>query len=732
MEPTNPAYPAYPDGPPASGKGRGDARTLDWSRKQIGSFSGIDYSEDGAANGLDPYFVWADISGFAHLRKPGQDARDLSHIPRRLPMLVVLQEGVTARDFLRALQPGLAKPTANTSQHERHTDDPMVSVPEAYLASESVPGGVIPATISRGFFEVRADRELAKFVRRFEIDLPQEATLALSALENDPKPVKRPLLEGKVIALIDDGCAFAHPHFLTPAAAPGFFSARVKRLWDMNPRGPQSMVGPPWVFAAESYAGEYGRDFSDVELDALIASRTYSGRIDEDAVYADFAKGTLDNVNRLQRRSAHGTHVMDMATGPYFVQDTMCTRTGGIEPQNPTWQTAQTSLTEGGGQNASDAQIIFVQLPMRTVQDTSGRNTMTKDVIDALTYILSQCADDTQIVVNLSWGALAGPHDGGHALEQHLDALIASQRALHPMLPPMPAGMNRLQITTPAGNGYQSRTHAYAQLKPGDSQLLQWRTEPDDATESYMEIWLSDDLEVELVVSDPFGNVFPAVTHGQVQNLTGYQAPLQPGSILGVCYNGALLNGQNGHCVLLALAPTCSFANTRPTAPHGIWRVWVVNTGNCEGIVDAYIERDDVALGTRRGARQSYFEDKNYDRQAVEDNQRVDLECPNPHLAYVRREGIFNNISTGLLTEKVGGLRETDAEFAEYSPNGFSSGSTKRPGTATPVPHFATTEESRTLRGIRAAGTRAAGSARLSGTSSAAPQIARDLFNALP
>ncbi len=710
-----PSDPTLPDKPPPSGKG--DARGLDWSPNPVGTFSGINYAEEGAATGLDQYFVWADISGFPHLRKPGQKASDLSHIPKALPMLIALQEGVTARDFLRALElPEIANRRA-------------ISVAEIYLTAEAqVPGGIVPATVSPDFFATRLDRRLASVVRRFEIDLPQEAALALKPLKNSLKPIKRPLLTGKVMALIDDGCAFAHPHFLTPGAVVGLFSTRVKRLWDMNPRGPQSTVGPPWAFAAESYPGEYGRDFSDAELNALITARAYGGRIDEDAVYADFARGTLDNVNRLQRRAAHGTHVMDMATGPYFVQDTMCTRAGGAEPQNPTWEKAQTFPTEGGGQNACDAQIIFVQLPMSTVQDTSGRNTMTKDVISALTYILGQCADDAQIVINLSWGALAGPHDGGHALEQHMDALIASQRALHPMLPPM----NRLQITTPAGNGYQSRTHANFTLEPEESQVLQWRTEPDDATESYVEIWLPEDLKVELTVSDPLGNVFPVVTEGEVRNLTGYQAPLMPGSILGVCYNDALLNGQQGHCVLLALAPTVSLNYTRPTAPHGLWKIAVTNKSLCDGVVDAYVERDDVALGTRLGARQSYFEDENYDRQAVVDNQRVDPECPNPPAAYVRREGVFNNISTGQLTAKVGGLRETDTQFAEYSPTAVYSGRAKRAGTATPLPHFATSEESRTLRGLRAAGTRAAGTVRLSGTSSAAPQIARDLFNALP
>ncbi len=711
--------------PPTPREGESYNAPLNWSPNWVGSFSGIDYTENGAAEGLDPYFVWADISGFAHLRKPGQMPNDMSHVPRRLPMLIVLQPGVTARDLLRALEP-LAR---RAESADKLGDGPPVNIAATYLREESqVPGGVVPATISRSFFGIRLDRTLADVVRRFEIDLPQDATLALKALEQTSKCAERALLTGKVMALIDDGCAFAHPHFLTPGTAPGSFSTRVKRLWDMNVRGPLATVGPPAAFAIESYPGEYGRDLSDVELNALIAARSYNGRIDEDAAYADFAKGTLGNVNRLQRRAAHGTHVMDLACGPYFVQDTMCTLAAGVEPQNPTWTKSQTYATEGGGENAGDAQIIFVQLPMRTVQDTSGRNTMTKDVIDAFTYIFSQCADDAQIVVNLSWGALAGPHDGSHALEQHLDALIASQRALHPM--PLPC--NRLQVTVPAGNGYQSRTHANFTLEPEESQVLQWRTEPDDATESYVEIWLPHGVEVELAISDPLGNAFPVVTKGQVRNLAGYQAPLFPGSVLGVCYNDALLNGQNGHCILLALAPTVSLNATRPTAPHGVWKIVVTNKSECEGTVDAYVERDDVALGTRRGARQSYFEDINYDRLATEDDQRVDPECPDPRDAYVRREGVFNNISTGHLTEKVGGLRETDADFAEYSPNGVYTSRPKRPGTATPVPHFATTEESCTLRGIRAAGTRAAGSVRLSGTSAAAPQIARDLLNALP
>jgi hypothetical protein len=236
-------------------------------------------------------------------------------------------------------------------------------------------------------------------------------------------------------------------------------------------------------------------------------------------------------------------------------------------------------------------------------------------------------------------------------------------------------------------------------------------------------------------VADPYGNTFPVVVQGDVRNFASYFDPqITNGATLGVCYNDALLNSQNvqnGHCVLLALAPTVSPDMTRVTAPHGVWTVQVKNVSTSAGVVDAYIERDDVALGTRRGARQSHFEDPHYDRQAVDDNVQVDPECPTPQAAYVRREGVFNNIATGQLTEKVGGVRETDLEIAQYSPHGFYSLQPKRPGTATPVPYYATSEESHSLRGVRGAGTRSGSTVRLSGTSTAAPQIARDLFNAL-
>jgi Subtilase family len=690
----------------------GDTTTVEWSATPEGSFSGNSYSANGAADGLDPYFVWTDFGGFAHLRTKDQPEQD-SHVPQWLPMLIELADGVQA--------------SALVTRERRE----FLFIPPVYTRAytDIASGGVVPALINSNFFSrAREDVGLGELIQRLELDIPQKALVintsvqllqdaaahvAAGAQQKAAKPLAK-----KVIAFIDDGCAFAQPRFWRGSpAVPASFAPRVKRLWDMNKRSAASPQLAPVAFQAMEVAGEYGREFTDADLQAMVLARTYNGRVDEDAVYADFAEGTQDNVNRLRGRSSHGTHVMDLGCGPYFLEDTMCSR-HKAGPANPTWEAAQDA--------ASDADIIFVQLPMDTVQNTSGRGTMMADVINAFTYIISQCPPDVRIVVNLSWGALAGSHDGSSMLERYMDQLISAQRALYPFTGQ--PGANRLQIVVPAGNGYQSRTHANFSLKPGHKQLLQWRTEPDDATESFLELWMPANGNVDVRITTPSGNVLPLVHKGDVKTLLS--STTAPGSVVGVVYPSLPWPGYPGYFVLLALAPTVSPDATRATAEHGLWKVEVTNVGSSKIVMDGYIERDDVALHTRRGARQSYFDDPDYDRLAAVDGVKVDPESQ-PAATYVRREGVFNNIDTGKKTEKVGGLRETDREIAEYSPSGIHTTRPKRAGTKTPITYFAVSEESRTLHGVRAAGTRSAGTVRLSGTSMAAPQIARDLFNDL-
>jgi hypothetical protein len=669
-----------------------------WAKTGQGSFTGIDYSQPGAADGMDPYLVWSDVGGFANLRRPGQPADDFSHIPTFLPILFQLADSARLADV--------------TTPERAQT----LFVEAAYLARKSAGARIVPAKATASFFVEFASGRLRGLVERIELDLPQDVAPKKEAprrgspslAEND-RPIRtatkniaanartdsgNPLLSSKVLAFIDDGCAFAHAHFRSGAGAN--LALRVKRLWDQNEQSAQSAHLPPAGFTN-------GRAFTDTDLKAMIGARTYNGAIDEAAVYADFAAGTRDRVNRLQRRSAHGTHVMDLACGPYFLADTMCTRPG--EPAvNPSWERAD--------DDAIKAPVIFVQLPMRTVQSTSGKGTLTGDVLDALQYISDQCETDAEIVVNVSWGTLAGPHDGTTILERAIDLEIAAN-------PP-----GRIQVVIPAGNGLQSRTHARIALGPLETKTIDWRVPVDDATESYIELWMQSSDEVRVTVTLPNGAVLAPIVQGKVYKYVDTAQPFNDlYSIFGVNYADTPPLGQDGKCVLLAIAPTFSLFASRPVAPHGLWRIAIENVHNRPiEVIDAYIERDDVAIGTRRGARQSFFEDPAYRRHETEDL------APPPAAAYVFREGIFNGIGNGRRVVCVGGLRESDQSVAEYSPNGIYK-LPARPNTKQEVDYFATSEESRTLHGVRAAGTRSGCVVRLSGTSDAAPQIARDLIN---
>jgi hypothetical protein len=716
--------------------------SLVWRNEPVGLFSGIKYGVKGVADGLDPYFIWADMNGFASLRKPGQKLEDMSHLPQYLPILIQLSEKISPLELstYTSLELNKVVPLVLLS--------PNLSSPSEMALQRGV---VIPARATAAFFKAYSETpSLRNLIEKIELDslqnaLPPEVPLStrgggaismtMQAAASAPLAGAASIaktnasatsaaskkLKKKVVAFIDDGCAFAHAHFLTddPAQA-GTPLPRVKRLWDMNVRATGSVQVAPTIFQAlETPAREYGREFTDADLKALIVKHTHAGRVDEDAVYAEFAAGTQYNINRLRGRVAHGTHVMDLGCGPYKLADTLCARPNNAAAGSPTWAKAQ--------DDASTAPIIFVQLPMNTVQDTTLRYAMQQDVINALEYIIDACDKNADIVVNLSWGTFAGPHTGTTLLERKIDQLIT----LHG---------KRLKVVIPAGNGYQSRTHAHFQLDVGKHIDLQWRTLPDDAAESYLELWMEQGAQLELDITYPNGITTQNVQLGAIQfldYLTAFPPPTQPNAIMGVCYKPSL-QGALGPApgIMLALAPTTRLNGVPLPAPHGVWKIKVKNTGTKTTVVDGHIERNDNAAGTRKGTRQSYFEDALYVRTDLKDTTGLgpSIAPSNPADTYVRREGVFNSLATGFKAVVAGGERHSDGKPAEYSPdsNDFNNTRPKRPGTPEHRKFklkMKVTEESRTLHGVRAAGTRSGSTVRLSGTSMAAPQVVRDLIN---
>ena len=585
--------------------------------------------------------------------------------PKWLPVLIELTQGTSIARLLAAASPA------------------WLDVSPVYT-SAAAPAGLrfCTARIKPAFFRhIRPGGSLHALVQRFELGLPVGRHIEDPAPHGTAKDAARPLLTGKVIGLIDGGLAFANANFLRNG------KARTAYFWRQDSEG----KGP-----APASLG-YGHELTAADINQAMRAHTYNGMVDESAVYAHF------ELRDLQKRVNHGTHVMDLFCGPR----TLLAQFAGAPPQldaPPSWALAN--------DDASSHDNVTVQLDWSNVIDTSG-GSMNVSVMDGLMYILSRCAPSARVAVNVSWGTLAGPHDDTSVLEAAMDQLIE-----------LAAG--KLQIVVPAGNSYQSRTHANVTLSKGEHVTLNWRAPPDDSTQSFLEIWLPQGARgITVQVTPPGRPALPALAWGKSGMWTnGGDHPL-----CALIYPQAVATGAHGTCALLAVAPSFSFEPSTTTSPSGIWEVKITNTHAGSVTLDAYIERDDVAIGQHTGARQSYFEDKDYDTSGNPGSFVDHPDNPTP----IRRSGNFNSLSTGKHTVSVGGQRVTDSSWARYSPRKPDPDASRpqRPNVVTVPDKVRFTDENQALIGVRGAGTRSGAVVRTIGTSDASPQEARRIFNAI-
>ena len=228
-----------------------------------------------------------------------------------------------------------------------------------------------------------------------------------------------------------------------------------------------------------------------------------------------------------------------------------------------------------------------MQLDYDTVRDTSG-GSMNVGVLDGLLYILSRCDDDAQITVNISFGTLAGPHDGtlgAGSRDGPIDGVVRR--------PPAPGagGRQRLPVPHPCQRAAHRGRNAPAPWRR--KATLDWQVQPDDPTQSFLELWLPPGAqEVEIEITPPGHAPLPPLRFGESRMWTnGMQQPC-----CALIYPRSVATGENGTCALLALSRTFSFEPGVVTAPSGRWRV-TLSTRSGEAVVDAYIERDDVVGG---------------------------------------------------------------------------------------------------------------------------------------
>lgn len=653
--------------------------TTDWAPLPRGTFTGIDWGPRDATSGYDPYLVWAECDRFAALgSKP----------PQWLPVAIELNPGVSIQQLVEA------------GSHA------WLRVPPVYT-SPVAPAGLrfCTARVGPAFFRaLQPGGGLHALVQRLELGLATH--VAQQEAEATPAPqTLRPAaaiarLHGKVFGLIDDSLAFANQRFLQANGEP-----RTAYFWRQDGQAAGRM--PPGF--------GYGQELQAADIATAMDRHRYNGLVDESAVYVALGLSTLGRpwkkgrvpFHTLDLSASHGTHVADLACGPLTATAQIANLPPGYDAP-PNWAQAD--------DDASRCPMVAVQLGYETVKDTSG-GSMNVHVLDGLMYILSRCADDAQVAVNVSFGTLAGPHDGTALLEAAMDELLS-------LCGP------RLAIVLAAGNSYQLRGHANLALEPGQAQSLHWRLPPDDGTPSFLELWIEEGAGgVEFTVTPPGGRAtLPARRMGE----SGIWADASGQPLCALIYPSAVATGRRGTCALLAVAPTFSFSPADTTAPAGVWTIAVNNQGARTAVIDAYVERDDVVAGTRSAARQSHLEDdpalewfEQYDMQAwVDDPKR---KTP------IRRSGSFNSIATGAGTVSVGGRRVSDDSWALYSPRKPDPDAQRpqRPGVVKIPDAQACSDLNPVLTGLTAAGPRSGGYVRLAGTSDAAPQEARRRLNAM-
>lgn len=658
-----------------------------WRPLPTGVLSGTPWSQPGAIDGQDPYLAWAEADDFA-----GYAQHHGGHEPLKwLPIVIELAPGVDVAALVAA---------SNTR---------WLQIPRVYLdLRHRLPGlRYCSARVTSRFFkQLRQTPAFQALIARFELGLPVGQHTHPLNDPCEPFHLSTPRastatprgLRGPVLGLIDGGLALANAAFLDARGR-----TRVKHFWRQD-----SCYGGPWP--GQNHHGDghvpldparagptppemgYGHTLDATGINAAMARFTPSGgTLDEDALYRHFQLWDL------ARPVNHGTHVMSLAAG-------------SVTPHLPQ------------ADAASRCDLIAVQLDWSNILDTSG-GAMNVSVLDALMFILARCAPSAELVVNISWGTLAGPHDGSSILEAAMDQAIELLG-------------DRLQITVPAGNAYQSRTHANAELKPGAVETLHWRVLPDDRTQSFLEIWLPESADAVAIEVTPPGasQPLPALHLGEAGlwagEPDGHPGKHKPHPICGLVMPRRSALGAHGTCALLALAPTFAWDAHTATAPFGVWQVRVINQGQHTWPFDAYIERDDVALGQHTGARQSYFEDARYDTSGNLHSFVDDPANPTP----IRRSGTFNSLSTGQRTISVGGTRWVFdpglgalGRFARYSPpvpdpdaaRHQRSGVKRVPDTLQP------SDDNAALWGVLGAGSLSGSTARLAGTSSSAPQEAR-------
>jgi hypothetical protein len=626
---------------------------MDWKARATSTVLGLgDWVAGRLLQHTDPYLTWYDLSGFAGAVLPQNG---------QLPMVERRPEET---------------PTFRTNARSR--------VDVAAL--------------------VRAVNARNGPVTRFEVG-PSQASEAGLGQSSEPRIARqvrdaasRVSYRDVLAGFIDFGCAFAHRQF---RRADG--GSRVLAVWDQAWRQAPSGTDlplPPGVkplhwrlpdkffYGAEAHRRFASNDGSDLDLDDYIAQfSARAGRFDEEACYRYSGHAAVAG-----RRATHGTHVMDIATG----------HPNPLRHLPGAWSAATTAAPQ-------DADIVFVNLPHRMRGRQVG-GLLRANVYDALRYVTSCAKYGARVVVNLSYGGHAGPHDGTSVLEDAIDDFLRRKRTQ--------LNLARLDLVVAAGNSRQSRMHASATIGSGGEASFAWNNLPDDPSDSFVEIWLPPGAEgVEITVQPPHGpgsaTTRPAGAHTLLSEDGKPMAAL--------IFPEKVCQSTRGTMALLAVAPTLlgrPAGGARSRAPYGRWVIRVANKGSSTAQVHAWCELDRPAFGSLSLPRQAQFTSTATSLVDTDGTLNSMAHGDEPWVvgACAGRGGMSRYSSTGPGRQLPGRARRQSTGAPPSAPRGPDA---VRPG-----------DESVASPGVAAAATVGCDTVRLSGTSVAAAVLTRELLGA--
>jgi hypothetical protein len=514
-----------------------------------------------------------------------------------------------------------------------------------------------------------------------------------------------------IIAIIDDGIGIANHRFRQTAT-----TTRVKHFLDLSTAGARR--------AHAALDEVLGWSWTEADINDLLAANPD----DEERVYR--ALGLIDTATDrrepLRAAVSHGTHTLDTAAGY-------------------DWRTGQGQL-DGCGRP-----IIAVQVPTQAGEDRSDA-WMPLSLKRGLDWILVK-ADELSVdinegnrlplIVNCSFGSMAGPMDGWSDVERRITQFVRTYRA------DGPAELCTLVMS--AGNSFNFRSAGRVKVQNGPVSLP-WRILPDDKTPSFVQLWLPE-TEVEVdpktkaeieaqqvrVALRPPGET-EARAFSKLNRAIDWTVG---GAVCARLYHQSWTRPEGKRRQSITIAVRASDDDgapvPQPVVPAGLWHIDIEPVGQLNNPleVDLHVHRDDVAMFARRKGRQSYFDDPAYQAPDMPGGLRpadAPEARPDTH-PFVRAQGTLNAYGFGEGTVLVAGYRASDAEPASYSSAGADDMKRRakdRHGNPLIGPDLAAvTEESPMLPGILRTGTYSGSMARLNGTSVAAPLAARALADAI-